>query len=321
MQASRVLLTGANGFIGTHILSELLSHGLSVRAVVRSRSKATALASTFPTAADTPSLDFAIIPDITAPHAFDTALQSPQHPFDTVIHTASPFLLRAVNNNREFLDPAIQGTTRILEGVRDVASSSVKRVLITSSFAAVADLANAASIGAKVHTGADWNPVTWEQALDEANRGVAYQASKKFAEEAAWKFMREEKVGFDLVTFCPPMVYGPLQHEVKSLKDLNESNGRIYNLFMRSKEDADLPPNGVYLYTDPRDLAFAHVQAALIPEAGNKRFIISAGQISSQEISDILRKNFPELAGRTPKGNPGTSTLPEKAVDENVQLE
>ncbi|KAL9096338.1 MAG: hypothetical protein Q9165_001335 [Trypethelium subeluteriae] len=62
-----------------------------------------------------------------------------------------------------------------------------------------------------------------------------------------------------------------------------------------------------------KDLAFAHVQAALIPEAGNRRFIISAGQISSQEISDILRSNFPELADRIPKGKPGTSSLPEKA--------
>ena len=139
----------------------------------------------------------------------------------------------------------------MLEAVQAVAPT-VKRVIITSSFAATADLANMASIGAKVHTGEDWNPVTWAQALDESNRNVAYQASKKFAEEAAWKFVKEKNVEFDLVTFCPPMVYGPLQHGLKGLNELNESNGRIYNLFIKSKEDADLPPNGVYLYVDPR---------------------------------------------------------------------
>lgn len=190
------------------------------------------------------------MPDITAAHAFDAALESPQKPFDTVIHTASPFLYGGVSSNLEFLDPAIKGTTRVLEAVKAVAPT-VRRVIITSSFAAVADLANMAAIGAKVHTGEDWNPITWEQALDENNRGSAYQASKKFAEEAAWKFVKEEKVGFDVVTMCPPMVYGPLQHGLKSVKELNASSGRIYD-FMKGTEEADLPPNGLYLSVDPR---------------------------------------------------------------------
>ena len=145
----------------------------------------------------------------------------------------------------------MEGMTRVLEAIKAVAPS-VKRVIVTSSFAAIADLTRMNEIGEKVHTGEDWNPVTWDEALDENNRGVAYQASKKFAEEAAWKFVKEEKVEFDLVTICPPMVYGPVQHGLKSLKDLNESNGRIYNLFMKSSEDANLPPNALYLYTDPR---------------------------------------------------------------------
>ena len=224
---------------------------MSVRAVVRSGSKVTSVTTDFSEYENAGLLDFAIVPDITAPHAFDSALNSPSKPFDTVIHTASPFHYRAVSSNREFLDPAIKGTIQILEAIKAVAPD-VRRVVMTSSFAAVADLANMSSIGPKVHTDEDWNPITWTQALDESNRNVAYHASKKFAEEAAWTFVRERKVNFDLVTMCPPMVYGPLQHSLKSLKDLNESNARIYNLFMNSKEDAELPPNGLYLYTDPR---------------------------------------------------------------------
>ena len=70
---------------------------MSVRAVVRSQAKASAVAEDFPKHANTPSLDFAIVTDITAPHAFDSALVSEHNPFDTVIHTASPFLYRAVS--------------------------------------------------------------------------------------------------------------------------------------------------------------------------------------------------------------------------------
>ena len=48
------------------------------------------------------------------------------------------------------------------------------------------------------------------------------------------------------------MIYGPLAHSITSIKDLNESNKRIYDLFINSKSDAELPPNGLYLYVDVR---------------------------------------------------------------------
>ncbi|KAI9708485.1 MAG: methylglyoxal reductase (NADPH-dependent) gre2 [Bogoriella megaspora] len=79
---------------------------------------------------------------------------------------------------------------------------------------------------------------------------------------------------------------------------------------MKSKEDAALPPNGTFLYTDTRDLAYAHVQATLLLKAGGKRFLVTAGQISSQEIADVLRKNFPELSERVPEGEPGNHGSP-----------
>ncbi len=139
---------------------------------------------------------------------------------------------------------------------------------------------------------------------------MAYQASKKFAEMAAWDFLKDEKPGFDIVTICPPMIYGPLAHTIKSTADLNESSARIYNLFINSKADAPLPPEGLYLYADPREVAAAHIAAISTPEASNQRFIICAGQIASQTISDTLRAHFPELADRTPAGQPGVSSLP-----------
>jgi len=89
MTARRVLLTGANGFIGSHILDGLLAQGHSVRAVVRSQSKETQVLSDFPGFGA--RLDFGIVPDITVPGAFNQVVQA-QPPFDIVIHTASPFL-------------------------------------------------------------------------------------------------------------------------------------------------------------------------------------------------------------------------------------
>ena len=64
--------------------------------------------------------------------------------------------------------------------------------------------------------------------------------------------MKQEKPHFEVVTICPPMIYGPLAHTVRSISDLNESTARIYNNFINSKKDAALPPDGLYLYADVR---------------------------------------------------------------------
>ncbi|KAF7893440.1 uncharacterized protein EAF02_000978 [Botrytis sinoallii] len=303
--SKRILLTGANGFVGSWILDHLLRQGHFVRAVIRSESKAERVSSDFP--AYESHLDFGIVPDITAPGAFDEVVKSDPS-FDVVIHTASPFLYKVITDNREFLDPAIRGTMGVLESVKKNAPE-VKRVVVTSSCAAIINFAEeVVSQPPKVYTEEDWNPTTWESAL-EGTPNNAYQASKKFAELASWDFVEKEKPNFDLVTLTPPMVYGPLRHTIHSTNDLNQSNLRIYSGLVNSSKDAELPPNGLHTFTDVRDLAEAHVLAATLPEASGQRFIVCEGQISSQNISDILRKNISELEERTPKGVPGDKGL------------
>lgn len=183
--SKNILLTGANGFIGSHILDNLLSSNHRVLAIVRSPSKSQKLKQLFSTHPKISHLTVGIVPDITIPGAFTSLITSYQasNPLDLVIHTASPFLYRVVLNNREFLDPAIKGTLEILSAVKEHARS-VKRVVITSSCAAVIDFdAPAVVEPRKVYDERDWNPRTWEQAL-EGTPNAAYQASKKFAEKA-----------------------------------------------------------------------------------------------------------------------------------------
>jgi hypothetical protein len=64
--------------------------------------------------------------------------------------------------------------------------------------------------------------------------------------------MKEHKPHFDLVSLNAPMVYGPILHSISKVSLLNESNLRIWNLFIDSSSNADMPPNGVYLYVDVR---------------------------------------------------------------------
>ncbi|KXH57314.1 NAD dependent epimerase/dehydratase [Colletotrichum salicis] len=153
-------------------------------------------------------LDFALVPDIAAPGAFDTVLVSEDAPFDVVLHTASPFNFR-------------KGTIEILHGVVRKALS-VKRVIVTSSMAAVIDITKPSiSHPAKIYNESDWLGVSRDGAEASTHPAIPYVASKKFAEKAAWAFISdtEPKPAFDLVTICPPIVYGPL-YDVSATKPL-----------------------------------------------------------------------------------------------------
>ncbi|KAK6951212.1 hypothetical protein Daesc_007743 [Daldinia eschscholtzii] len=309
----RVLLTGANGFIAQHILSQLLEAGFSVRAVARSQSKIDALKKSFSKYVDTPQLDFGVVPDITVPGAFDEVLVS-DPPFDIVIHTASPFFLRPVAST-VFLDPAIKGTTEILSGITRVAPT-VKRVLVTSSFAAIVDFsANPISNPPKIYTRDDWNPTTYEQALATDNPNISYAASKSLAEKAAWDYVKEGKGNFELVTLNPPGVYGPLfdPSQIAKPEDLNTSTNIIYQTLLRPglKSTDTVPPTFLYLWVDVRDLAQAHVVAATKPEAANQRWFVVAGDLSQQEMANYLREALPEKRDVIPIGEPEKTKKPE----------
>ena len=75
---------------------------------------------------------------------------------------------------------------------------------------------------------------------------------------------------------------------------------------MSGKAKDEIPPTGTFIWVDVRDLALAHVKAAELAEAQNKRFFVTAGYFSNEEIADIVRDNYPELGDKVPaKGTKG----------------
>uniref|UniRef100_A0A7N2LCR8 3-beta hydroxysteroid dehydrogenase/isomerase domain-containing protein n=1 Tax=Quercus lobata TaxID=97700 RepID=A0A7N2LCR8_QUELO len=58
-----------------------------------------------------------------------------------VFHTASPVFLAASDPQAELIDPAVKGTLNVLKSCSKF--SSIKRVIVTSSIAAIIDVANA----------------------------------------------------------------------------------------------------------------------------------------------------------------------------------
>ena len=188
-----VFLTGANGFVGSHILAQLLQRpSIQIRAAVRSKAKADQVRSDFPHASS--RLSFAIVPDITASDAFDHAFANADPPFDAVIHTASLFAFGNVASNIEFLDPAVKGTTEILRATKALAPE-VKRVIITSSFAAVGDW-NLRPDADKIYTADDWNPTTWDEAMSRQGIGGVRSLLRRLVRfSISLVFLRNESDG------------------------------------------------------------------------------------------------------------------------------
>lgn len=288
----KVLLTGGSGFIASHCIDALLQRGHSVVFTVRSAEKGRkVLDNHMGTAAS--QLSYVVVKDIAEETAFDEALQTVP-PFDAVLHTASPFHLN-INDPKELLTPAIVGTTGILKALKRLAPS-VKRVVITSSFAAMLSPGQHPT----KYDETSWNPITQEEAVQ--NPANAYRASKTFAERAAWEFVEREKPHFDLATINPPLVLGPVVPYLNSLNDINTSNARIRNMIQGQCKDKLPPSLGVYLWADVRDVALAHVKAAEVPEAGGKRFLISGDSyMSNADIAHAIVANYPELASRLPE--------------------
>lgn len=217
-----VLVTGGNGFIAAHCVCQLLTAGFKVVGTVRSEAKAAAVLKSH---SYNPNLLLKIVPDVTAPGCFDTAIQG----CDAVLHLAAPFGYVYEDFESELLIPSINGTLRICEAAQK--EEGVERVVLTSSFASVYDASKGLD-PEKTYTEADWCPLTYEDGKNAPVTPVAYRASKVLAEKTAWDFINKNEVKWDLVTLCPGMVFGALVlGTISSLKELNTSNGIVWSLF------------------------------------------------------------------------------------------
>lgn len=162
------------------------------------------------------------------------------------------------------------------------------------------------------YTAKDWNPLTYEEAADPTtNSVVAYRGSKKFAELEAWNFLKNEKPEFDIVTLCPPMTFGPVVHPVRKVQELNESNAMLWKIATGEKP---LPVTRVPFWIDVRDLAEAHVEALLRPDAGNKRYTPASPEHFSYALAaEIMLDKLPWAKG--------TVSEQEQSIDKSYGLD
>ncbi|KAG8921487.1 methylglyoxal reductase (NADPH-dependent) gre2, partial [Tulasnella sp. 418] len=263
---SKVLVTGANGFIATHIVKVLLETGYFVRGTVRDDTKGDYLKKLF----NDDKFEYVVMNDIAKPGAFDDAIKD----VDAALHTAAS-LKPELGDPANLINDVVLSTTGILESAKQV-GSNVQRVIFTGTTASVYQPPQ----GKYIFTEKDWNeaaPKAVEQQGAAASPLVKYAAAKVSAERAAWEWIKTNKnsVKFDIVTICPPLVYGPMIHKLEGQQDVNMSNRYfLMNLKAPRTEEQIAKKEGSYI--DVRDLAKIHVDLLSKEKAANERFIASA---------------------------------------------
>ncbi|KAH6844743.1 hypothetical protein B0I37DRAFT_312183 [Chaetomium sp. MPI-CAGE-AT-0009] len=191
---SRVLVTGASGFIGSHIADQLLSEGYLVTGTTRDVSKISWLQSLFDGKYGEGKFGVVQVPDMAESRVFDNLL----HGMSGIVHVASDMTMDPDPN--KVITPMVAGTLNLLNAA--ARQPSVKRFVLTSSCAAAASVKPGVAQTIDTNT---WNDEVSREAWAPPPYGpersfAVYAASKMEMEREAWKWHNEHKPQFVLNT-------------------------------------------------------------------------------------------------------------------------
>jgi len=284
MNNQKVLVTGGTGFLGIHAVLQLLEKGYSVNTTLRSLTKKETVIKALKEGGIT---DFSKLSFFEAELTNDNGWDEAVKDCDYVLHIASPFPAKEPKDENELIVPARDGALRVLQAAK---KAKVKRVVLTSSFAAVGYSINSDN---HVFTEDDWTAVNI--ALP------AYIKSKTVAEKAAWDFIENEGEGLELSVINPVGIFGPALGGITSAS-LDIAIIGILNGTTSQSGDFTM---GV---VDVRDVADLHIKAMTNPKAAGERFLANAGDVMSfYDVAKLIMEERPSISGNiaemSPTGN------------------
>jgi dihydroflavonol-4-reductase len=274
---SVVLVTGGSGFIASYCIAQLLAAGHQVHTTVRNLNReADVRAMLREAGAEAGERLSFFAADLVSDAGWREAAAGCEY----VLHVASPLLQSVPRDEDELIVPARDGTLRVLRASRE---AGVKRVVLTSSFAAIGH-------GQKPQQ-APFNETNW---TDVNGRDASpYAKSKTLAERAAWDFVANRDAALELSVINPVMVLGPVV-------------GPDYSapiLLVKRLMDGAVPgcPRLYFGIVDVRDIADLHIRAMTDPAAKGERFLAAAGDfVSIRQIAEVLKDRLGTAARRVP---------------------
>ena len=269
------LVTGASGFIASHVVRQLLEKGHKVHATVRSTKSEKKIRHLLDMQETWPNNLTLFEADLLIAGSFE----APMKGCSVVYRVASPFFIenRIRNGQKDVVEPALKGTQHVLDAVQKC--ETVKVVVLTSSVAAVFG-DNADVLGMKDKT---LSP-EYFNTTSTVNYN-AYPYSKVLAEKEAWRLYKAQPSPprWKLVTINPGLVLGP------SLSPTSESGSlSLLDQLLRGQLFFGVPDMW-FAIVDVREVATAHIQAAQVPDSEGRYILADSKTHSFVEIARILQ--------------------------------
>ncbi|KAI8236528.1 hypothetical protein K4K55_003803 [Colletotrichum sp. SAR 10_96] len=279
-KGSLILVTGANGYIGAHVIDNLLKLGYHVRGTVRAEKPW--LKELFDKYGEG-AFEQVVVPHLEDEEALGHAMTGTAG----VVLVASDLSL---SNDAQKVIPFVVKATEIALSAA-AKHDSIKRVVLTSSaFAASTPEANETGVVVDKNTyneraiKAAWDPNTPAHRMPF----MVYAASKAEGEKAAWKWVEEHKPGYVFNTILPNFTTGEILHPqisgstMKMAADVLTGNHAPLKAFMPQP------------YVDAGDVARLHIVALLAESVKSKRIFAAARPVNVSDFIDVLRELRPD---------------------------
>jgi len=262
-----VAITGASGFLGSHVVKQFCDAGFNVRGTVRDKSNTAKVAHL---------AGFKNLTLYNADLMKDGSFAACFKNVDIVVHTASPFMYGSKDPQKELIDPAVQGTKNVMEAA---IACGAKRVVVTASNVAIIEqdaFRNPEKWRNYVFTDDDWNHSSTVE-------DTPYELSKYLAEVEVWKYKNQ----IEITTINPSFIIGP------SLSNRLDSTSKKTILGLLSGYFQAGSPPVCFGVADVRDVAQAHLLAATKPEAAGERLLLSSpDSFDFLQISSMARPTY-----------------------------
>ena len=283
-----IAVTGSGGYIGSHIVLNLVQHGYEVRACVRDASKLSNTAHLTAMNHIGPGSVTLHNADLTNPGDYDDIFKG----CTCVFHAAAEMGNLEGSTPQKVYDGSFPATQMIMESIKK--SGTVRRLVYTSSFAAVGHPAEEGH----VHTEDCWADMNmddrppekqWTDEVVARDREVAYAKGK--AEAERYVYAEAEKMGIAAFGVCPCHVIGPLL-------SANHQRPWCWQTRIGDMMEGYGHPRMFWNIVDVRDVAETQRLIAESPDNKNgERYNLVAtddsGQIKQTELQALMQKLYP----------------------------
>ena len=201
---SWVLVTGATGFLASHVTTQFLDRGFKVRGTVRDLGQSSwLLEGPLKPYAESGALELVAVPDLGANGAYDEAVKG----VSAIVHIA--YVTKIVPDPNEVITPSVNGIKAIINAA--IREPLVREVAFTSSALSASPLIQKEDNGTVGRY--SWNDAVLRAAWAPSPYGMShaianYPASKVAAEKEVWRSVEEEKLHFTVNVVSPAGLIG-----------------------------------------------------------------------------------------------------------------